>query len=231
MSQAVVIKSNKYGIHLVLDRDLAFDSLLSAIVEKLKEAEKFFKNAQLAISFEGRKLTLEQENAIVDEINANTSIDIICIVDNNPEHEEYIRQQIEHCQAVAQQSYGINNVQFYHGTLRSGQSVESEAGLVIVGDVNPGATVSAYGSIVVLGAVKGNAYAGIGGDDRSFIFAMDMNPIQIGIGNMIAKSPDRTAGTRRRKRAKETGNNPQVAYARDGRICIETCTKELLSII
>jgi septum site-determining protein MinC len=132
---------------------------------------------------------------------------------------------------VAQQSYGISNVQFYHGTLRSGQSVESDTGVVIVGDVNPGATVSAYGSIVVLGAVKGNAYAGIGGDDRSFIFAMDMNPIQIGIGNMIAKSPDRTAGTRRRKRAKETGNNPQVAYARDGRICIETCTKELLSII
>jgi septum site-determining protein MinC len=231
MSQAVVIKSNKYGIHLVLDKDMAFDRLLSAVVDKIKEAEKFFKNAKLAISFEGRELTLEQENAIVDEINANTSIDIICIVDDNPEHEEYIRQQIEHCQTVAQQSYGISNVQFYHGTLRSGQSVESEAGLVIVGDVNPGATVSAYGSIVVLGAVKGNAYAGIGGDDRSFIFAMDMNPIQIGIGKMIAKSPDKTSVKRRRKRLKEPVSGPQVAYARDGRICIESCTKELLSII
>jgi septum site-determining protein MinC len=231
MSQAVVIKSNKYGIHLVLDKDMAFEKLLSAIVDKLKEAEKFFKNAQLAISFEGRNLTQEQENAIVDEINANTSIDIICIVDNNPEHEEYIRQQIEHCHNMAQQSYGSSNVEFYHGTLRSGQSIESETGIVVVGDVNPGATVSSCGSIVVLGAVKGNVYAGIGGDDRSFIFAMDMNPIQIGIGNMIAKSPDKTFGVRRRKRVKESGVNPQVAYARGERICIEPCTKELLSII
>ena len=57
MSQAVVIKSNKYGIHLVLSNEISFKALLDAIVEKFKESEKFFKGAKLAISFEGRKLT------------------------------------------------------------------------------------------------------------------------------------------------------------------------------
>ena len=211
---------------------MAFQSLLKAIIEKFKESEKFFKGAKLAISFEGRQLTPEQETAIVDAVTANTSIEILCIVDNNPEHEEYIRQQIEACQASVQQPYVDGGTQFYRGTLRSGQVIESESGIVVVGDVNPGATVSVYGSIVILGAVKGNVYAGIGGDDSAFIVALDMDPIQIRIGNVIAKSPDKTFGKRRRqKKTKESPSNPQIAYTKDGTICIEPLTKELLSDI
>lgn len=232
MSQAVIIKSNKFGIHLILDKDMAFQSLLDAIIEKFKESEKFFKGAKLAISFEGRELTPEQETAIIDAVTANTSIEILCIVDNNPDHEEYIRQQIEACQSAVSQPYMDGGTQFYRGTLRSGQMIESESGIVVVGDVNPGATVAAYGSIVVLGAVKGNVYAGIGGDDSAFIVALDMDPIQIRIGSVIAKSPDKTFGRRRRKKkVKESVSNPQIAYTKDGTICIEPLTKELLSDI
>ena len=39
---AVVIKSNKYGINLILDRDLPFEELLDAIIAKFLESEKFF---------------------------------------------------------------------------------------------------------------------------------------------------------------------------------------------
>lgn len=82
MSQAVVIKSNKYGIHLVLSNEISFKALLDAIVEKFKESEKFFKGAKLAISFEGRKLTHDEEMAIIDAVTSNTSIEILCIVDH-----------------------------------------------------------------------------------------------------------------------------------------------------
>lgn len=232
MSQAVIIKSNKYGIHLILDNDMSFQSLLNAIVEKFRESEKFFKNARLAISFEGRVLTPEQENAIIDVITANTSIEILCIVDNDPEHEDYVRRQIEACQASVLQPYMDGQTQFYRGTLRSGQVLESETGVVVVGDVNPGATVSANGSIVVLGAVKGNVYAGLSGDDSAFIAALDMDPIQIRIGGILAKSPDKPFGRRRlKKKMKETPSNLQIAYTKDGTICIEPLTKEVLSDI
>lgn len=232
MSQPVIIKSNKYGIHLVLDKDISFQSLLNAIIEKFKESEKFFKGAQFGISFEGRVLTPEQETAIVEAVTANTSIEILCIVDNDPAHEEYIRQQIEACQASVQQPYMDGGTQFYRGTLRSGQMIESETGIVVVGDVNPGATVSAYGSIVVLGAVKGNVYAGLGGDDSAFIAAMDMDPIQIRIGNILAKSPDKPFGKKKIwRKPKEAATHLQIAYTKDGTICIEPLTKELLSDI
>ena len=220
MSQAVVIKSNKYGIHLVLSNEISFKALLDAIVEKFKESEKFFKGAKLAISFEGRKLTHDEEMAIIDAVTSNTSIEILC------------KQQIEEYQASVQLAYVDGGTQFYRGTLRSGQTLESETGIVVVGDVNPGAAVMANGSIVVLGAVKGSVYAGLGGDDSAFIVALDMDPIQIRIGNILAKSPDKPFSRRRiRKKVKDTTTSPQIAYLKDGTICIEPLTKELLSDI
>ena len=57
MSQPVILKSNRYGINLVLDDKIPFQELVAAIVEKFKESEKFFKNADMAISFEGRELS------------------------------------------------------------------------------------------------------------------------------------------------------------------------------
>lgn len=232
MSQAVIIKSNRYGIHLVLDPTLPFPSLVKAVVQKFKDSEKFFKGAKFGISFEGRELTQEQEMELINAVTANTDIEILCIVDNDPEHEDYIRQQIEAYQASAQQPYMDGGTQFYRGTLRSGQMIESDTGIVVVGDVNPGATIASNGSIIVLGAVKGNVYAGLSGDDSAFIVALDMEPIQIRIGSMIAKSPDKQAGRRREKRkAKEISTSPQIAYTKDGMICIEPLTKELLSYI
>ena len=64
MSQSVMIKSNKYGINLVLDPNIPFVELLKDVIEKFKASEKFFKNAELAISFEGRKLSEEKKTVL-----------------------------------------------------------------------------------------------------------------------------------------------------------------------
>ena len=64
MSQPVVLKSNRYGINLILDADMPFGQLEEEILEKFRESEKFFKNAKIAISFEGRRLSQEEEFSI-----------------------------------------------------------------------------------------------------------------------------------------------------------------------
>ena len=61
----------------------------------------------------------------------------------------------------------------------------------------PGAKVVSKGNIVVLGSLKGNAQAGIYGDTGCFILALEMDPIQIQIGNLLAKSPDKEKKKRR----------------------------------
>ena len=85
------MKSNKYGINLILDDSMDFESLLDCIRERFKDSEGFFKNAKMAISFEGRKLTQEEEFRIVETITDHTSINIICILDNDALKEELIR--------------------------------------------------------------------------------------------------------------------------------------------
>jgi len=71
-------------------------------------------------------------------------------------------------------------------TIRSGQSEDFPQGsLIIYGDVNSGAEVRAGGDIVVLGALRGNAHAGINGRLSSVVIAMDLVPVQLQIGNCI----------------------------------------------
>lgn len=80
---------------------------------------------------------------------------------------------------------------FYKGTLRSGQLLEADTSIVILGDVNPGANVISKGNVVVLGTLKGTVYAGGAGNENSFVAALCMNPVQIRIGDVIARSPDK----------------------------------------
>lgn len=237
MAQKVIIKSNKYGINLILDPDIAFEDLLKAVIEKFKESEKFFKNSKLGISFAGRKLSNEEEQKIIDAITSNTTIEILCIVDNNEENAEKMKQQIEaYSEAIERQCAKAMGSQgeFYRGTLRSGQVLESDASITILGDVNPGARVSSGGNIVVLGALKGNARAGIYGDSSCFILALEMDPIQIQIGDLIAKSPDKEKKKRRPSiliREKKDSNELQIAVAREGNIYIEPVSKKILNKI
>lgn len=235
MSQTVMIKSNKYGINLILNPDVSFRELLTAIIEKFKESEKFFHNSKLAIAFEGRRLSQEEEYRIIDAITENTSIEIVCILDNDAEKEARMKQQIdEYCNAVESQYAASMAGQgdFYKGTLRSGQLLESDSSITIIGDVNPGAKIVSGGNIVILGALKGNAHAGAYGNEECFIFALDMNPIQIQIGSLIAKSPDKQK-TRRSllKKDKDASTELQIAIARDGAIYMEPVTKKILNNI
>ena len=65
----------------------------------------------------------------------------------------------------------------------------------------------------MLGALKGNAYAGAAGDSNCFIVALEMDPIQIQIGDILAKSPDKKMKPMRRLRRKE--KNPVIPEGTD----------------
>ncbi len=74
-------------------------------------------------------------------------------------------------------------------TIRSGQTEEFPQGsLIIYGDVNSGSEVRAGGDIVVLGTLRGSAYAGMNGRLSAVIIAMDFAPLQLQIGNYVNRS-------------------------------------------
>lgn len=74
-------------------------------------------------------------------------------------------------------------------TLRSGQRVESEHTIVVIGDVNSGAEIVAGGDILVIGTLRGVAHAGAYDETGGgrFIFALNLQPTQLRIGAVISR--------------------------------------------
>ena len=77
----------------------------------------------------------------------------------------------------------------YEGTLRSGDRISSNGNLCIIGDVNPGAIVSAKKNIYVWGKLLGIAFAGKGGDKNASIASLYLKPLQLRIAEVIAIGP------------------------------------------
>lgn len=71
-------------------------------------------------------------------------------------------------------------------TVRSGQQIMHQGDLIVIGDVNPGATIIAAGDIMVFGWLRGTVYAGQPQDRSRYIYALRLQPAQIKIGDIIA---------------------------------------------
>jgi septum site-determining protein MinC len=72
-------------------------------------------------------------------------------------------------------------------TLRSGIHLEYDGHVSVIGDVNPGAEISATGSVVVWGRLLGSAHAGSRGDEKAVICALEMSPTYIHIAGLITQ--------------------------------------------
>ena len=78
----------------------------------------------------------------------------------------------------------------HEGTVRSGDRISSNGNLCIIGDVNPGAIVSAKKNIYVWGKLLGIAFAGKSGDKNASIASLYLNPLQLRIADVIAIGPN-----------------------------------------
>lgn len=219
MNNSVIIKGNKYGIVVVLDAMMEFEELKEKIAEKFRDSSKFFDKAQMAISFEGRKLNNEEQRDILNIIAEETELHVVCVIENDPEKEEIFKKTLDEKLMELSNTTG----QFYKGNLRSGQVLEAETSIIVIGDVNPGARIVSKGNIIVLGSLKGTVFAGAAGNTNSFVVALDMNPVQIRIADTIARSPD--------KPVKGVVRETKIAFLEDGNIYIESLNKDVLNDI
>lgn len=247
MKSSVIIKGNKYGFQIVLNPTLPFEELLREVAEKFKESIRFFDFSQsIAVSFEGRDLTQGEQNLLVDTIVENSGLKINYIInggkavetefaealsdaqeEDQEEEEEPIQEELNFPEGIVGK-----NGQFYRGTLRSGQKIEVEGSIVVLGDINPGAQIVAGGNVVVLGCLKGTVYAGYPQDRGAFVASLMMEPMQIQIGDCIARSPDQKAKkqkTGRKKNQKQL--EAKLAFVENDSIFIETITRSLISEI
>lgn len=217
MNGSVMIKGSKNGITLVLSETEEYDVLKSKVEKKFKDSAKFLGNAKTAISFEDRKLTEEQKDEMIKIISENTELEIVCVIDGSEEGNAKFAEAVE---KKINEMTGAN-ARIYKGNLRSGQSLESDAGLIVLGDVNPGAGLISKGNIIVLGSLRGTAWAGAGGNENCFVICSDMVPMQIRIADIIARSPDH--------KDKKDVKDIKIAYLEKESIVISPLSKEIIS--
>ncbi len=78
------------------------------------------------------------------------------------------------------------------------------------------------GSVVVLGSLRGNVFAGVNGDEHSFVVALEMKPMQIKIADVIARSSDSAPVNKKNKNLE-----PKIAFE-DGNIYIESLSADVI---
>ena len=243
MKSSVIIKGNKYGFQIVLNPTLPFEELLREVAEKFRESIHFFDlNKPIAVSFSGRDLTSGEQNLLVDTIVENSGLNISCIIDGAKAYETQFAEVLDKIKTEKQrekveetfpESRLGKNGQFYRGTLRSGQKIEVDGSIVILGDINPGAQIIAGGNVVVLGCLKGTVHAGYPDDKNAFVAALMMEPMQIQIGSFIARSPDQDAKNTKKNARKKNKQEllAKLAFVENDNIFIETLTRSLISEI
>lgn len=216
MRNAVVIKSSKAGMTVILDDSLPFDELLAAIGTKFRESARFWGSVQMTLTLEGRELTPEEEFLIVNTITRNSQVEILCLLDTDAE-------RIERCEkALNDKLMELNSQtgQFYRGSLKKGDSLESEASIVVIGDVDHGARIIAKGNIIVLGELKGTAAAGMAGNREAVVVALEMAPTQIRISD---------ATSRFNEKNKRLGRGPMIASVEQDEVLIRPIKKTFLN--
>ncbi len=90
---------------------------------------------------------------------------------------------------INQKNLTFSKTHFHQGTIRSGEYLDSPGDLLILGDVNPGAKVSAEGNIIIWGRLLGIAHAGREGNSQATISALQLRPVQLRIANKVARGP------------------------------------------
>ncbi|MDR1159662.1 MAG: hypothetical protein LBK69_03450 [Syntrophomonadaceae bacterium] len=169
--------------------------------------ERFEQTPQL---FQGSKVVFQ--GAGLDNLNSEE----ICKLQKLCLEHGMILNNMTAPEGLPEKSYNHPNL-IYYRSIRSGQKLTAEGSVIIWGDVHESAEILAGGDIIVLGSLHGIAHAGCYGDLNNIVFALNLSPTQIRIGNKISRA------------AEEKGKRayPEVAYWDGQNICISVYdTKE-----
>ncbi|MBR5597049.1 MAG: septum site-determining protein MinC [Lachnospiraceae bacterium] len=218
MKDKIIIKKFPNGIKLFLDSEITFEELLNEIAYKFSQNRMFFRDAKLAVSFEGRELSEEEERLIITTIQLNSDINVLCIVGKNDDTDRNFVKAIQKVDYQQTDNYG----HFYRGTLKNNQKIEVDSSIVILGDVYPGSSVTASKDIIILGGLYGEAYAGVGTDSSHYIVALEMSPEKLKIGEFRYKPNEKSRWGIKPK------VQPKIAYVKDEHIVTEPIAKDLL---
>lgn len=174
----VTIKGTKDGLVFFMDDTCSFEELLADLHEKIEHSHQQILSGpiiRVSIKLGKRYCSVEQQEELTKIIRQKGNL-VIQTIDSDVITKE---------EALAEQLKTRLTVETH--TIRSGQVVELEGNILLLGDVNPGGLIRSTGSIYVLGNLRGMAHAGIKGDTQAIIASAAMAPQQLRIAEVISR--------------------------------------------
>ncbi|WP_372634711.1 septum site-determining protein MinC [Cohnella sp.] len=199
----ITIKGVKEGLVFLLDDQCDFVELLDELSAKLDKHVQQFNGpiVHIFIKLGARQLNEEDKERIKSIFRKQGNLLIQSIESDSPEVDPDAKE--------------VPQLHTMIGMVRSGQTVEYDGHMLLIGDVNPGGTIRCSGDVYVLGALRGSVHAGTQGNEEAIIAASLMRPTQLRIADVISRPPDEW-----------TSAEPWMEYAflREGKMAIDKLT-------
>ena len=177
MRNCVSINLKKNEIIIKLNDDATQVEIVENLKKKLPELKKLYKDEKTPITVTGKILKNREIDEIQELIKSKIDVEIDFDMPKS--------LGLSSIKKAFDKKIAVSETKFHRGSLRSGQRMESEGSLVIIGDVNSGAEVMASDNIIVLGALRGLAHAGAKGNKQAIIAAGLIDTVQIRIANIV----------------------------------------------
>lgn len=203
MKNCISINLKKDYIVIKIAEDAEHRKVILSLMKKLPDLKKLYKEEKTPIKIVGKVLKNKEIDEIQELIKENIDVDI--------EFDMPKTLGLSSITRTFKQEIGVSETKFHRGSLRSGQRLETEGSIIILGDVNSGAEVVASDNIVVLGYLRGLAHAGAKGNEKAIIAAGNLDIVQIRIANKV-KEIDRD---------EEPLHKQAYIYIKDDKIVIE----------
>lgn len=183
MSQIVEIKLQTNEINIKLNEQSTYEEIIKVLTTKIQELKNLYKEDKTPIYITGKVLKNIEIQEIKKLIQSQINVEV------KFESPEVLG--LHGIRKTYNEDVGTSNTLYHRGSLRSGQKIENEGSIVIIGDVNSGAEIIAGENIAILGRLMGLAHAGAKGNKKAIIAAQNIDVKQIRISNIV-KQIERT---------------------------------------
>lgn len=177
MKSIVLVGIKNDQISVRLNEEATQEQILETIKKKMTVIKKLCKEGKRTINVIGKVLKEKEKEEVKELINGEVKEEIIFENENE--------LGLHGIKKVYEQNVENSETYFFKGGIRSGQKLEFDGSIVVLGDVNSGAEVIAGDNIVVLGTLRGLAHAGAKGNMKAIIASQKIECPQLRIANVV----------------------------------------------
>lgn len=182
MRSQVKINGEKDKILIKLKEEATQEEIMESLKKKLTELKKIYKEENNPIFITGKILKNSEMLAIKNLINSKIDVKV--------DFDSPKTLGLHGIKKSFDREIESSDTKFFRGSVRSGQRIEHEGSIVVLGDVNGGAEIVAGDNVVVVGVLRGLAHAGAKGNKKAIIAAASIECKQIRIANIIKEIED-----------------------------------------